>query len=376
MNKLVIIGNGFDLAHGLKTKYEDFILHYFKKSLLTTYDIPGLIFEDDLISIERKASFNDSVETFLANIHTINEALNNSLINYNFDNSSPKKHSVVFNFTVKSPFLWRIINKFNQANWVDIEMEYYEHLFELSTTNDSLKKKTNEIKKLNDSLNIIAFELKEYLNTISLSNFKTINDDFKRKISQLLFSPMKSVPTPIGRNQESLILNYNYTSTVEEYLSLRPEKYKVQIVNIHGTLKPNDSIILGYGHIQDEKYQAIESIEFNPALDFIKQYLYTLKDHQQKLIQFISKSDFEAIIIGHSCGKSDGTTLQAIFGHTNCKIITITHISEAEFTNKHKDIKRIIGPDQSFHYKINPYNSNLKIPQLSEFPIEKPIKIW
>jgi hypothetical protein len=28
-NKLVIIGNGFDLAHGLKTKYSDFMLWYF-----------------------------------------------------------------------------------------------------------------------------------------------------------------------------------------------------------------------------------------------------------------------------------------------------------------------------------------------------------
>ena len=26
MNKLVIIGNGFDLAHGLPTRYEDFLL--------------------------------------------------------------------------------------------------------------------------------------------------------------------------------------------------------------------------------------------------------------------------------------------------------------------------------------------------------------
>ena len=28
MNRLVIIGNGFDLAHGLKTKYEQFIRWY------------------------------------------------------------------------------------------------------------------------------------------------------------------------------------------------------------------------------------------------------------------------------------------------------------------------------------------------------------
>ena len=37
MNRLILIGNGFDLAHGLKTKYSDFIEWYWKqlgKSLL------------------------------------------------------------------------------------------------------------------------------------------------------------------------------------------------------------------------------------------------------------------------------------------------------------------------------------------------------
>lgn len=28
MNRLIIVGNGFDLAHGLKTKYSDFINWY------------------------------------------------------------------------------------------------------------------------------------------------------------------------------------------------------------------------------------------------------------------------------------------------------------------------------------------------------------
>ncbi len=32
-NKLVIIGNGFDLAHGLKTSYNDFIYWYLQQTL-------------------------------------------------------------------------------------------------------------------------------------------------------------------------------------------------------------------------------------------------------------------------------------------------------------------------------------------------------
>ena len=31
MNRIIIVGNGFDLAHGLKTKYEDFINWYWKQ---------------------------------------------------------------------------------------------------------------------------------------------------------------------------------------------------------------------------------------------------------------------------------------------------------------------------------------------------------
>ena len=29
MNRLIIVGNGFDLAHGVKTSYKDFIEWYF-----------------------------------------------------------------------------------------------------------------------------------------------------------------------------------------------------------------------------------------------------------------------------------------------------------------------------------------------------------
>ena len=34
MNRLIIIGNGFDLAHGIKTSYHDFILDYLKTCLI------------------------------------------------------------------------------------------------------------------------------------------------------------------------------------------------------------------------------------------------------------------------------------------------------------------------------------------------------
>jgi hypothetical protein len=38
MNRLIIIGNGFDLAHGIKTSYHDFLLDYLKKGCLEAID--------------------------------------------------------------------------------------------------------------------------------------------------------------------------------------------------------------------------------------------------------------------------------------------------------------------------------------------------
>lgn len=43
MNKLVIIGNGFDIAHGLPTKYSDF------KDYLLSYEQPPQVFMGNFI---------------------------------------------------------------------------------------------------------------------------------------------------------------------------------------------------------------------------------------------------------------------------------------------------------------------------------------
>ena len=33
MNRIILVGNGFDLAHGLKTSYADFILWYCERRI-------------------------------------------------------------------------------------------------------------------------------------------------------------------------------------------------------------------------------------------------------------------------------------------------------------------------------------------------------
>ena len=52
MNRLVIIGNGFDMAHGLKTSYMDFINWYWEQRLYALLTEHTAISQDSLCKLE------------------------------------------------------------------------------------------------------------------------------------------------------------------------------------------------------------------------------------------------------------------------------------------------------------------------------------
>lgn len=54
MNRIILVGNGFDLAHNLPTKYEDFINWYSHERLNGFENNKSLISEDPLCKLEMK----------------------------------------------------------------------------------------------------------------------------------------------------------------------------------------------------------------------------------------------------------------------------------------------------------------------------------
>lgn len=126
MNRLIIIGNGFDLAHGIKTNYHDFILHYLKNCLIKcsesgSYNIHspnferiGGYFKDDLIEIKLKLKYNnvkyiDTIKAF----QTISD-----LIDF----------CKTYEFNIKHSFelLQNTIKDYCNLNWVDLEDKYFD----------------------------------------------------------------------------------------------------------------------------------------------------------------------------------------------------------------------------------------------------------
>lgn len=162
MNRLIIIGNGFDLAHGLKTSYKDFIADYFYKAISGIF--PSKPYIDDLIQINLKHGeyyyhnpFNKITPE--NSIELITEIL---------------KGERIFNLEFKSEILKRTFEQIEMLNWVDIEIEYFNVL--LRSKNTPAVKRTEAIRKVNRELDFLKEKLCEYLKekqTSFINNFAT-----------------------------------------------------------------------------------------------------------------------------------------------------------------------------------------------------------
>lgn len=70
-NLIIIIGNGFDIAHGLPTKYSDFADYFIRilSTLLIEFyndeEVSSHLFSDDLIKILNSNSSSDSTFSLL-----------------------------------------------------------------------------------------------------------------------------------------------------------------------------------------------------------------------------------------------------------------------------------------------------------------------
>ena len=126
MNRIVLIGNGFDLAHGLKTSYKNFIDWYWKdwgEKLLHGLNITET---DGLCSFKLKESVN------LANwayVWGFRYQRKNPLVPWNPNDviSIAKEDKDLCDYWT-SPFLQQICKSIETKKWVDIENEYYDLL--------------------------------------------------------------------------------------------------------------------------------------------------------------------------------------------------------------------------------------------------------
>ena len=177
MNRIILIGNGFDLAHGLKTSYKDFIDWYWREWGKKLYQGKSKLEEDELCRFK----LNDGVE--LAAWYLVwHYYYHRNPSSEPWDESKvveiAKRDSKLCTFTIKSPLFKELYRSYETKGWVDIENQYYEYLCHSVLTHD-------EAKAANDDMDFIKSKLIEYLKFVQEDALKSlvvdIDDGLKNK---------------------------------------------------------------------------------------------------------------------------------------------------------------------------------------------------
>lgn len=370
MNRLILLGNGFDLAHGLKTSYNDFIVWYLKKVFNQALD--NQKFEDELLSIERIRQANfpfgtiKSVDGLID--HFYSEGGFSSLVENgqlklpNYLNTFPNP----FKVTIKLGFLYELLKNCHVRNWVAIENEFYEELIKNLVARRSNWKQT--LDELNEAMKQIIILLEEYLRGQQLvSEIPRIQDILKSLVNKddVVLEKLEEDISP----NRSMILNFNYTATIEHYLNDPAQILQDTEINyIHGKIDdPANPFIFGYGDEYDKKYKDLEEWIKDGFFKYVKSFWYLRTSNYFRLVRFIESEPFQVYVLGHSCGLSDKTMLKMIFEHAHCKSIKIFYYEYPNGNNFNRlteDISLLFDDKGLMRKKIVPLSQSSALPGL------------
>ena len=334
MNRIILIGNGFDLAHGLKTRYNDFIDDYWDRKtelFIESYKAGKLIFHGRSNHPIGDYKDNDITVTnlqFFQNLQTNDEPGKKGYEKFHYLSMripATQERTLVFN----NAFLEQLTKKRYYPYWVDIEEEYY-----LALKNCLEGKSKGNIAQLNKEFSALQTALENYLKTQTASQ-----NDRILKVKQKIYSDLSKEEeqgTGFECKNKILYLNFNYTETERLYTK---DASTENVVHIHGELgKPSNSIIFGYGDELDDKYKHIEQKNDNDYLRNIKSMRYSETRNYKELETFINSGKYQIFIMGHSCGVSDKTLLNKLFEHPNCVSIKIFYHDRGDGTDNYFDL--------------------------------------
>lgn len=382
MNRLVLIGNGFDLAHGLKTSYEDFINWYWEQRAWVLYSEHSNVSKDPLCSFV--VINNEHWHTLLV-YHTNDIRANSKGVI-----DSIIKDKANFEVTL-SPFFQHIIKSIETKKWVDIENEYYELLTQCALKGSM----ETTIKELNTQLHFIQEKLIEYLGEVNKAEVKPISEisnaiysqfrqedisiegkhtlkehiecdmklsekelgyklwaygknsdyyyveKYKKGFTEGMSEKDNPVPLELLFPNQIMLLNFNYTKTAKLYC---PKDKDIFTINqIHGNLENPKSVIFGYGDEMDNQYKRLLNKNDNVCLSNIKSIKYMEADNYRKVLSFIEAEPYQVFIMGHSCGNSDRTLLNKLFEHKNCVSIKPYFRKYIDGTDNYLDIVQNIS---------------------------------
>lgn len=385
MNRIILIGNGFDLAHGLPTRYEDFINWYWKQWCERLVCSSNKVESDVFCSFSLKDNVGLGgwylVWQWRYQCHPIQENYREliDIVKNDHDGCEFKSNSIFFS---------RICKVIESKGWVDIENEYYDLLREVVIKPENCN---YAISELNSHLYYIQKLLTQYLSSITsagiscdkriihqifekihkddicISQMQVYNDYVNYLIyqdnvySRLLcrygfegpdkhfkeedinrlkrqFSESSEIEEIYLKDlilpENILILSFNYTDIGDNYIT----SSAVTINHIHGDLPNPNGMIFGYGDEFDDDYKDLLKQTDKECLKNIKSIRYLESNNYRNMLQFIESAPYQVYVMGHSCGNSDRTLLNTLFEHKNCVSIKPYYYQKEDGSDNYMEI--------------------------------------
>lgn len=391
---LLILGNGFDLAHGLPTRYSDFLDFSLIVLHLKRFNLVNI---DTILEYGNHLSSNSYAQKIV--FSEIENLKNNNVFPYIFANKHLEELSQVLLNNVWYSYLEELYinNKFKGENWIDFESEicYIIQLIDKSTKNLSYSYEIVNYEIVNnDELITVEFNdkykyfhkcIKEYSNLkisirdlrkLLLYDLKRLTYALKLYLSHFLdFSKCQLRSPDILAINPNYIINFNYTDTYEKLYS-----QSLNVCHIHGLCEKESSIetnnmVLGIDEYwsDDEKdlhtnftvfkkfaqrIQKRTSVDFKKIHSILKDDV-NLKTISQSFDTINIEDDMPTVyIFGHSLDVTDKDILKLFLNEEmfNVKIFCRDEETEGEYI---ANVIKIIGEDELIK-KVNHYPPKLE----------------
>lgn len=381
---ILIIGNGFDLAHGLPTKYEHFLKYIdaFKR------------FKD----ICKQESIKDNWEA--ANIEDRQNIIHFS----NLHEKNPHIYEEISDLISNNTWIdyfWKIYKSRGvdeKDGWIDFESEISKIIQTLDEARFTILEEINQGKEsgrmTQQQLNVLSpifgkpgishDSIKFNENAIGYRKTKFLADlnRLTRCLEIYLHNYVEEI-TPevklpdIDNLNIHCVLSFNYTHTYERFYDIDKSK-KIQYDYIHGETKAdsnldNCNLILGI----DEYLDGYARDRDNEFIQFKKFYQRIYKKTGCKYVDWVNNiarfpshyrengdATNNVYIIGHSLDITDKDILSTLINMESTKT-TIFHHNQVTLGNQISNLVKVLGEDNLIA-KVHGTNANIVLQKQQE----------
>lgn len=342
MKNVLVIGNGFDIAHGLYTKYIDFY-NFCNAIKRVINDKREIVIREDIKEELLRSKFMKSTANIINNKKIVNDDMLEKMINICKDN-----------------YWLNCIEERNLSNdphWCDIEGVIADEISKLSYVAkkyDGVRVSNLALNESNEIINIYQ----HVMNYASKSySFKTSVCLFKEKLLsdlndltwmlEIYLSKFLNRKSKTYKFFETLnidyIINFNYTDTYNKL-------YKKNIPThfIHGKIRNNDkdamNMVFGIGDSINEDDNNYEFIEFQK---YYQRIIYKTGNNYAKWLD--NNEIMNIFIFGHSVNEVDGDIIKRLITrkYTN---IYIYYYDQPALNSIVANLTRILGKEMIIDY--------------------------